>query len=99
MTSIPPILTISFPTTYNQPATVDSTKPLSISLTLQNSPILFGCRTGICGTCLVLATGNLLPPDAEEQEVLAILAPDVPTARLACQITPTGDLSLTPLTP
>lgn len=99
MTSYPPALTISFPNTHNEPITVESTQPLSVSLTLQNSPILFGCRTGICGTCLVLATGNLTPPDPEEQEVLAILAPDASTARLACQIKPTGNLSLTPLLP
>ena len=92
--------TIHFPTnsTYS-PVTTDTGKPLSAALTLQNSPILFGCRTGICGTCLVLATGDLLPPEAEEQEVLAILAPHLPNARLACQIKLTTSISLTPFTP
>ena len=78
-------------------ADVDACEPLSASLTLQNSPILFGCRTGICGTCLVIAKGDMLPPDLEEQEVLEVLAADRANARLACQIKPIGDLSLTPL--
>lgn len=91
--------TIHFPNSAHPPVIIDSRKPLSAILTLQNSPILFGCRTGICGTCLVSATGDLLPPNAEEQEVLAILAPNSPNARLACQIKPIGKLSLTPFTP
>ncbi|MEM9905564.1 MAG: 2Fe-2S iron-sulfur cluster-binding protein [Cyanobacteria bacterium P01_D01_bin.44] len=86
---------VHFPNTPYASVAVDSQHPLSVSLTLQNSPILFGCRTGICGTCLVSATGDMVPPDSEEQEVLDILAPDCPTARLACQIQPTGNLSLT----
>ena len=96
--------TVHFPDSAYSPVTIstvilDTSKPLSAALTLQNSPILFGCRTGICGTCLVLATGDLLPPDAEEQEVLAILAPHSPHARLACQVKLTGSISLTPFTP
>jgi len=90
---------INFPNTDFLSVAVGSGKFLALALTLQNSPILFGCRTGICGTCLVLATGNMLPPNEDEQEVLSILAPGCPTARLACQLTPTGDLSLTPLKP
>ena len=89
--------TIQFPNTHH--ATVTVSPPLSTSLTLQNSPILFGCRTGICGTCLVLAKGNMHPPNPEEQEMLDLLAPAQPNARLACQIEPTGNLSLTSLAP
>ena len=91
--------TINFPNSTYSPVAIDDCNSLSTALTLQNSPILFGCRTGICGTCLVLATGDLLPPDAEEQEVLAILAPDSSNARLACQVKPTGSIFLTPFTP
>ncbi|MGB3298371.1 MAG: 2Fe-2S iron-sulfur cluster-binding protein [Phormidesmis sp.] len=90
--------TVHFPSSVHASVATDGRKPLAAILTLQNSPILFGCRTGICGTCLVLATGDLLPPAAEEQEVLAMLAPDFPNARLACQIKTTGDISLIPLT-
>lgn len=89
--------TVQFPDSDYAPATVNADQLLSVSLTLENSPILFGCRTGICGTCLVSATGEMLPPDADEQEVLSILAPDCATARLACQLRPMGNLSLTPL--
>lgn len=91
--------TVHFPNSTYLPVAIDSDRPLSIALTLQNSPILFGCRTGICGTCLVSAAGNLSAPTPEEQEVLDILAPKAPTARLACQIQLTGDCSLTPLKP
>ncbi|MGD1863503.1 MAG: 2Fe-2S iron-sulfur cluster-binding protein [Phormidesmis sp.] len=90
---------IDFPNTDFSSVTVGFRERLLNALTLQNSPILFGCRTGICGTCLVSAVGNMLPPDTEEQEVLSMLAPNCPTARLACQLTPTGALSLTPLKP
>lgn len=91
--------TIEFPNTDCSSISLDGSHPLSIALNLQNSPILFGCRTGICGTCLVVATGNMLPPTEDEQEVLSILAPNHPSARLACQLIPTGDLALTPLKP
>ena len=90
------LYTVQFPETDYAPTTANITQPLSLALTLQNSPILFGCRTGICGTCLVSATGDMLPPNEEEREVLSILAPDNPIARLACQLIPTGDLSITP---
>ena len=63
---------------------------LSEHLTIDNSPVLFGCRTGICATCLIevlaQANGELLPPSTDEQELLEIVAPDDARARLACQI-------------
>lgn len=90
---------IHFPNTDYDSVTLSPQETLSTQLTLQNSPILFGCRTGICGTCLVSARGNMLSPRAEEQEVLTILAADCADARLACQIKPIGDISLTPLKP
>ncbi|MBC6436085.1 2Fe-2S iron-sulfur cluster binding domain-containing protein, partial [Nostoc sp. HG1] len=37
---------------------------LSEHLTIQNSPVLFGCRTGICGTCLVEVNGTIPSPNA-----------------------------------
>ena len=94
-----PPISLHFPNTDYPAIAIDPHQPLYANLTLHNSPILFGCRTGICGTCLVAATGDMLPADADEQEVLDILAPHCPTARLACQIHATGegDLTLTPL--
>lgn len=93
MTSRP---TISFPSTAYAPLALAPHLPLAEHLTIQNSPVLFGCRTGICGTCLVLVSGDLPPPQPEEQEMLEILAPDSPGARLACQIDLTGDIEIYP---
>ncbi len=71
---------------------------LSEELDIVSSPLLFGCRTGICGTCLVEVEaeerGALAPPAPEEAELLALLAPDNARARLACQIEVTADLCL-----
>lgn len=63
--------------------------------------VLFGCRTGICGTCLVTvhAAGALERPDAAEQETLDLLAPGNPRARLACCLKAAGELTLEPLEP
>lgn len=66
-------------------------------MNVENSPVLFGCRTGICGTCLVnIIEGgeNLSAPDENEQEVLEIVAPDHPNARLACQIKVKGEVKI-----
>jgi ferredoxin len=73
---------------------------LSELLTLDNSPLLFGCRTGICGTCIsrVDATrGTLAPPTQDEKDVLELLCPNEPKARLACQIRLSADLTIEPI--
>jgi 2Fe-2S ferredoxin len=52
------------------------------------APIPFSCRSATCGTCHVevLEGAELLePPDAEEQELLALLG-GVANHRLACQV-------------
>lgn len=90
---------VHFPNTDYEPVTIQSDDTLSLCLTQQNSPILFGCRTGICGTCLVSAKGEIKPPSTDEQEVLALFALNDSNARLACQIKHQGDLSLTPFKP
>ncbi len=61
---------------------------------LQNSPVLFGCRTGICGTCLVEVIGEIPPPQPEEQEMLDTLAPKNANARLACQLELTTNVEI-----
>lgn len=78
--------TVCFPNTNFPAIALSAHQPLADVLTAQNSPVLFGCRTGICGTCLVTVTGQVAPPDADEQEMLEVLAPGIPNARLACQI-------------
>ncbi len=87
---------ISFPNTDHAAMILNPHVPLADVLTIQNSPILFGCRTGICGTCLVTVTGDVPPADTDEQELLDLLAPDCPNARLACQLDVTRDLEICP---
>ena len=70
---------------------------LSKQLDATTSPILFGCRTGICGTCIVeVLSGeeNLNPPDEDEAELLEIMADDLSHPRLACQLRCDGDVSV-----
>jgi ferredoxin len=69
---------------------------ISEHLDAGNSPLLFGCRTGLCGTCLLRVEGRLPPPNEEEQELLDLLAPGDPDARLGCQLRVTGDLRVGP---
>lgn len=72
-------------------------KTLSEDLDITKSPILFGCRTGICGTCLVeIVEGadQLPPPDEDELEILELYAEGLKNARLACQIDVRADLVL-----
>lgn len=85
---------ISFPGTDYPPITVQAHQNLSEHLTIQNSPVLFGCRTGICGTCLVKVIGEISPPKLDEQEMLDTLAPDYPHARLACQLDLTANVEI-----
>src|ERR1700712_1594254 len=88
---------VEFPSTNHQAVCLPAGANLSEQLTVVNSPVLFGCRTGICGTCLVqiqAGEDNLTPPDEAEREALEIYAPDVKNARLACQIALTSDISL-----
>lgn len=86
---------IQFPKTNYKPINLELNQNISEHLTVENSPILFGCRTGICGTCLVIIEGDIPPPSAEEKELLEILSPENPKARLACQIKLTNDIKIT----
>ncbi|MCF4968928.1 2Fe-2S iron-sulfur cluster binding domain-containing protein [Nostoc sp. CMAA1605] len=88
------LCTISFPGSDFAPITLKCHQNLSEYLTIQNSPVLFGCRTGICGTCLVEVIGDIPPPQPDEQEMLDTLAPNYPNARLACQINLTTNLAI-----
>ncbi len=74
--------------------TLEKNQLLSEHLTIQNSPVLFGCRTGICGTCVVRVKGDIPPANDEEKEVLAVIATDNPEVRLACQIDLTSDIEI-----
>lgn len=70
---------------------------LSEKLTIQNSPILFGCRIGICGTCAieVLETEKPLSPRSrDESDFLDNMAPGRDNVRLACQIRVRGNMKI-----
>ncbi len=89
---------VEFPGTDHAPVKLSEGVNLSEHLTVENSPVLFGCRTGLCGTCLVEIAlpgdDRLEPPGAEEVEALSIYAPGNTQARLACQIHLTVDIRL-----
>jgi ferredoxin len=91
---------ISFGETGHPPVRLEEGTPLSVALTITNSPILFGCRDAICGTCLskVEAEPGALPPQsAQEKELLNILCPNEPKARLACQLRSCANIAIEPL--
>ncbi|MEW6129973.1 MAG: 2Fe-2S iron-sulfur cluster-binding protein [Acidobacteriota bacterium] len=89
---------ISFVPATHRPVRLKRGAILSEHLTIENSPVLFGCRTGICGTCLseILSqtNGELAEPMDDEKELLEIIAPDNPRARLICQIAICADLTI-----
>src|ERR1044072_7574443 len=89
---------ISFLPATHRPIRLKRGAILSEHLTIENSPVLFGCRTGICGTCLseILAPegGKLPEPSEDESELLEIIAPDNRQARLACQLAICADLTI-----
>ncbi|GEM_PF-772590 len=65
---------------------INEDNELSKELDALNSPILFGCRTGICGTCLLTVeegSENCNTASADELEFLEIVSED-PKARLGC---------------
>ena len=89
---------ISFADTSFDPVMVPEGQTLSEEMDAANSPLLFGCRTGICGTCIIeVETEGLEPPDEDEQEIIELHAPDTPKARLACQINVTCNIHCKPI--
>ena len=98
MSSEPQQHKISFSPESHRPVMLARGSVLSEHLTIENSPVLFGCRTGICGTCLVEVeeelNGRLLAPSADESELLEIIAPDISRARLACQVELRADIKV-----
>lgn len=86
---------LRFPGTRYAELELPDGAPLPVHLTSLNSPVMFGCRTGLCGTCVVeLRGGDASPPDDNEQEILELHAPDPDKARLACQVRLSGDVEL-----
>jgi 2Fe-2S ferredoxin len=59
--------------------------------------LLFGCRDGACGTCLVEVvegSTNLSAVTDIERDMLDVMAEGNPYARLACQCLVKGDVQL-----
>lgn len=82
--------TIGFVNSSKGPVTLEEGDCLSEKLSIENSPILFGCRTGICGTCAIEIVedkdNQLHPRTAQETEYLEAIGEENPKCRLACQI-------------
>ena len=51
-------MAITFPDSDHEPLELARGESLAIELDIENSPVLFGCRTGICGTCACATTGT-----------------------------------------
>ena len=88
------------PASAKPPVRLPAGKALCDLLTAANSPMVFGCRNGVCGTCLAKVTargGVLAPPDGDERDVLEMLCPDEPLARLACRVRLTADIVIEPI--
>jgi ferredoxin len=79
---------VEFPGTRFAAVELPDGASLALSLTVRNSPLLFGCRSGLCGTCVIAVDADepLAQPDDAEAETLSIYAPGNPSARLACQL-------------
>jgi ferredoxin len=89
---------VSFSPASHGPISLARGSILSEHLSVANSPLLFGCRTGICGTCLIEVeaqeNGEIACPSTDEKELLELIAPDNPRARLACQIELRADIRI-----
>lgn len=75
---------------------VNENSELSKELDATNSPILFGCRTGICGTCLLIVEEgfeNTNEASADELEFLEIVSEN-PNARLGCMLKCSGPVKV-----
>jgi 2Fe-2S ferredoxin len=60
-----------------------------------NTPVLMGCRSASCGTCLIRITSGgekLSPPTESEAIMLDVLADGDLQARLACQCSVYGSI-------
>jgi ferredoxin len=87
-------VTVRFADGRFPPVEVPAGAELALHLDLARAPVLFGCRTGLCGTCVSVVEGDVPPPSDAEREVLDIEAPDEPGARLLCQLRPHADVTI-----
>ena len=97
MNAVEQEFTVQFSEKNYAPVRLRAGSILSEHLTIENSPLLFGCRTGICGTCLSIIEseeGELAAASEDERDLLDIIAPDNPKARLACQIALSANITI-----
>tara|TARA_B100001094_G_C17942401_1_gene676257 strand:- start:391 stop:672 length:282 start_codon:yes stop_codon:yes gene_type:complete len=62
----------------------------------QDTSILFGCRDGACGSCMIRVLEgpeNLTPMGEDEKDFLETMAAE-PEERLACQCNVLGDVKI-----
>lgn len=91
---------VSFADSSYAPVMVPRGKNLSLHLDARNSPVLFGCRTGLCGTCMSKVTvkrGTLTPPQEDEVESLDVNGATDSSCRLLCQIELSADIEIDPV--
>lgn len=85
---------VHFPGTRFASVQVPEGAELARFLDVHNAPVLFGCRTGVCGTCAAVVAGDTAPVSDDEREVLDIEWEGVAGARLVCQLRPRADLTV-----
>lgn len=85
---------ITFPNSEFSDVRVPAGTRLSTALDATNSPVLFGCRTGLCGTCAMVVRGELSGVTPEETETLEVTVDDTEGVRLMCLIRVQSDLSI-----
>jgi ferredoxin len=63
------------------------------------TPLNFGCRAGSCGACLIRVDAGMenLSGVTDVEEILLPELTDDPNARLACQVSLAGPVTLVPL--
>jgi ferredoxin len=69
----------------------------SIPLLEMEAHIMFGCKSGNCGTCVVRVLSgerNLSSRTEKENRLFALLGDEDPSRRLACQCHVHGDVVL-----
>lgn len=70
---------------------------LSDAAELQVAGLVFGCRAGMCGICVievVEGAPNLSPPEEDESMFLSRLGHDAGSRRLACQCRLRGNVTI-----
>ncbi|MDX1902047.1 MAG: 2Fe-2S iron-sulfur cluster-binding protein [Gammaproteobacteria bacterium] len=71
--------------------------PEGTALTELDNLLMFGCRLGVCGACVMNVTEgekNLSPKQEDEREFLEMLGYVEDSDRLACQCLVFGDVTI-----